>query len=293
MIVRVQSPWGTKKFDVSESDKYEKLVELIASEFKIGSTCTWCLATSRDGSGRISCSSSTRLAKLGLKHGDMIFLLDKPQSAFRSAPGDGEAYVEDHHVVDVRPKNPFGSSVNVVEDDIDQELAKMDGQIKRKRNEQLCHHPPLGKCIHCAPLEPYDEAYLEHLDPPVKFMSFHAYLRKLSGGHGKGKFVTLENLSCRVRSGCHDHSPWPDGICTKCQPNPITLEIQSYRHVDYVQIENGQLMEIFLDFWRQTGRQRIGLMLGRYAHHDIVGSPSLSIKAVVSAIYEPQQVSLS
>ncbi|KAF7233552.1 hypothetical protein EG68_10514 [Paragonimus skrjabini miyazakii] len=221
----------------------------------------------------------------------MIFLLDKPQTVLRSAPGDGEAFVMDHQSIDNKPTNPFGSNVNVVEDDIDQELAKMDGQIKRKRNEQLCHHPPLGKCIHCAPLEPYDEAYLEHLDPPVKFMSFHAYLRKLSGGHGKGKFVTLENLSCRVRSGCHDHSPWPDGICTKCQPSPITLEIQSYRHVDYVQIENGQLMEMFLDFWRQTGRQRIGIMLGRYAHHDIVGSPSLSIKAVVSAIYEPQQES--
>ncbi|KAF5396399.1 NPL4 ubiquitin recognition factor [Paragonimus heterotremus] len=153
MIVRVQSPSGTKKFDVSESDKYEKLIGLVASEFKMGNTCTWYLATSRDGSGRIHCTSGTRLAKLGLKHGDMLFLLDKPQTVLRSAPGDGETYVVDHHSVDNRPTNPFGSNVNVVEDDIDQELAKMDGQIKRKRNEQLCHHPPLGKCIHCAPLE--------------------------------------------------------------------------------------------------------------------------------------------
>ncbi|VDP90005.1 unnamed protein product [Echinostoma caproni] len=106
-----------------------------------------------------------------------------------------------------------------------------------------------------------------------------------------GKFASLENLSCRVRSGCRDHPPWPEGICTKCQPSPVTLEIQPYRHVDYVQFENGQIMETFLDFWRQTGRQRIGLLLGRYAHFDTAGSPPLAIKAVVAAIYEPAQES--
>lgn len=101
----------------------------------------------------------------------------------------------------------------------------------------------------------------------------------------------MENLSCRVRPGCREHPPWPDGICTKCQPGPVTLEIQPYRHVDYVQFENGQIMETFLDFWRQTGRQRIGVLLGRYAHFDTAGSPPLAIKAVVAAIYEPAQVS--
>lgn len=33
--------------------------------------------------------------------------------------------------------------------------------------------------------QPFDEDYLNHLDPPVKHMSFHAYLRKLTGGADK------------------------------------------------------------------------------------------------------------
>lgn len=76
-----------------------------------------------------------------------------------------------------------------------------------------CRHGALGKCVHCVPLEvgpfssvssfvssrlvsrlfflltfyfqPFDEDYLNHLDPPVKHMSFHAYLRKLTGGADK------------------------------------------------------------------------------------------------------------
>ncbi|VEL22897.1 unnamed protein product [Protopolystoma xenopodis] len=116
-------------------------------------------------------------------------------------------------------------------------------------------------------------------------ISFHLTLLS-----DRGKFISLEHVNCRVRIGCHEHPPWPDGICTKCQPSPITLDRQTYRHIDYVQFENGQLMEDFLDYWRQTGRQRVGLMLGRYAHFDYAGAPPLAIKAIVAAIYEPAQV---
>jgi len=62
---------------------------------------------------------------------------------------------------------------------------------------------------------------------------------------------------------------------------------QKYRHVDYIQFENPMLMERFLDYWRKTGNQRIGFLYGRYEHHKDV---PLGIRAVVSAIYEPQQV---
>ena len=62
---------------------------------------------------------------------------------------------------------------------------------------------------------------------------------------------------------------------------------QKYRHVDYVQFENRQLVERFLDYWRRTGDQRMGYLYGRYEPHKDM---PLGIRAVVSAIYEPLQV---
>ena len=62
---------------------------------------------------------------------------------------------------------------------------------------------------------------------------------------------------------------------------------QKYRHVDYVQFENGYVVDRFLNYWRQTGNQRIGIMFGTHAPHDNV---PLGIKAVVAAIYEPPQM---
>uniref|UniRef100_A0AAR2LB88 Nuclear protein localization protein 4 homolog n=1 Tax=Pygocentrus nattereri TaxID=42514 RepID=A0AAR2LB88_PYGNA len=131
------------------------------------------------------------------------------------------------------------------------------------------------------------EDYLNHLDPPVKHMSFHAYIRKLTGGADKGKFVALENISCKIKSGCEGHLPWPEGICTKCQPSAITLNRQKYRHVDNIMFENHTIADRFLDFWRKTGNQRMGYLYGRYTEHKDI---PLGIRAEVAAIYEPPQI---
>ncbi len=69
----------------------------------------------------------------------------------------------------------------------------------------------------------------------------------------------------------------------------FTFAFQVYRHIDYIQFENPFLMERFLNFWRNTGNQRIGFLYGRYESHKDV---PLGIKAVVAAIYEPPQVQI-
>jgi len=113
-------------------------------------------------------------------------------------------------------------------------------------------------------------------------------LRKLTSGVDRGKFVALEDISCRIKPGCRDHLPWPKGICSKCQPSAITLNRQIYRHVDNIMFENTVIVERFLNYWRTSGHQRMGFLYGTYEIHP---EAPLGIRAKVLAIYEPPQES--
>ena len=77
------------------------------------------------------------------------------------------------------------SDAKVDEDELDIWLKKQDGKIERKKDDQLCHHGANSKCINCTPVEPFDLDYLASRDPPIKFMSFHAYIKKLQSGADK------------------------------------------------------------------------------------------------------------
>ncbi|CAI8045492.1 Nuclear protein localization protein 4 homolog [Geodia barretti] len=231
---------------------------------------------SKNGTKRIQTEQSDTLQRFLEKvkcwdweselHGDMLYLAEK------------------------KPSGVVGDKMSVAtveEERVDCELAARDGKIRRKRDPQLCHHGAEGKCMNCAPLDPWDPSYLSSFDPPIKHLSFHCYLRKLTSGVDRGKFLNLEDLRCKIRESCPDHPPWPAGICTKCQPSTITLSRQLYRHVDNVMFDHTGIVDRFLDGWRRSGRQRIGFLLGKYEVYDHV---PLGIQAVVSAIYEPPQV---
>ncbi|KJH47302.1 nuclear protein localization protein 4 domain protein [Dictyocaulus viviparus] len=171
-------------------------------------------------------------------------------------------------------------------DEVDAILAAEDGQIKRSRDPKMCHHNARQKCAHCLPIDPYDEDYLKSKD--IKHMSFHAHVRKLTSGHGKGSTLKrpLENIRAAIDLSCPAHKPYPKGVCTKCKPPMITLNRQKYRHVDNIFFENQDLVNDFLNFWRTTGNQRIGYLIGKYQPFSDV---PLGIKATVAAIYEPPQ----
>lgn len=170
-------------------------------------------------------------------------------------------------------------------DEVDRILAGQDGKIHRKRDPKRCNHYGNSKCVHCLPIDPFDESYLQ--ENGIKHMSFTAFVRSLTVTHGRSsKGYPLGNISHKIKPGCKSHPPFPAGICSTCQPAPVTLMRQKYRHVDNISFENEFLVNNFLNYWRQSGRQRIGFLLGRYEVHTDV---PLGIKATVAAIYEPPQ----
>uniref|UniRef100_A0A672KR39 Nuclear protein localization protein 4 homolog n=1 Tax=Sinocyclocheilus grahami TaxID=75366 RepID=A0A672KR39_SINGR len=219
----------------------------VAKEFGFSSN-GFSIYLNRNKTGEILSQNKT-LSLLKVKHGDMLFLF--PSSA---GPSSENMDTAQPHTSSSYPSFPSSSSSS--------------SSLSRSHS-------------------PFDEDYLNHLDPPVKHMSFHAYIRKLTGGADKGKFVALENISCKIKSGCEGHPPWPEGICTKCQPSAITLNRQKYRHVDNIMFENHTIADRFLDFWRKTGNQRMGYLYGRYTEHKDI---PLGIRAEVAAIYEPPQI---
>uniref|UniRef100_A0A671N8G5 Nuclear protein localization protein 4 homolog n=1 Tax=Sinocyclocheilus anshuiensis TaxID=1608454 RepID=A0A671N8G5_9TELE len=247
IVIRVQSPEGMKKITSTKRETAAGFLKKVAKEFGFSSN-GFSIYLNRNKTGEILSQNKT-LSLLKVKHGDMLFLF--PSSA---GPSSENMDTAQPHTSSSYPSFPSSSSSS--------------SSLSRSHS-------------------PFDEDYLNHLDPPVKHMSFHAYIRKLTGGADKGKFVALENISCKIKSGCEGHPPWPEGICTKCQPSAITLNRQKYRHVDNIMFENHTIADRFLDFWRKTGNQRMGYLYGRYTEHKDI---PLGIRAEVAAIYEPPQI---
>ena len=200
------------------------------------------------------------------------------------------------------------------EDDVDKFWGKQDGKIARKKGQDMCKCGPKAMCDYCMPLEvrpcssrikkgkrgelngsltpqPYDSGY--QASHAIKHLSYHAYLQKINSSAPLSAQSTsyvppLSDPSYRVAVPCtsSSHPSWPAGICSKCQPSAVTLTRQTYRLVDHVEFAKPELIEGLLGFWRSTGTQRFGYLLGRYEPYDEV---PMGIKAVVEAVHEPPQ----
>ena len=215
------------------------------------------------------------------RHGDLLFVsyqtraVPEPPATQVVTPAQGSA-------------RPWES---VEEDAVDRYWRAQDGKIPRGRDSRFCKHGANAMCDYCMPLEPYDAEY--HSKNSIKHLSYNAYLRKVTPKASSSASVTsvlppLNPPSYRVKDPCPTggHPPWPAGICTGCQPSAITLQSQSFRMVDHLEIASEAIVDRFLHAWRATGTQRFGWLIGHYEPYPDV---PMGVKAVVEAIHEPPQ----
>lgn len=296
VTLRFRSREGTFRVAANPDADFLLVLEQLLSKISIEDVQNLYLSDKPNSKGELAnglCGKT--VTELGLKNGDMLYASyeaatgsnpDSTTNITTSTNNHNSGSISIGHIS--IPTTTSGPR-KVTQLPVDDVLEKDEGLIKRPLTK-FCRHGAKGMCEFCSPLPPWDANYRK--ENAIKHMSYHAYLKELNelknSKHNSSSYIApLEEPNYSILLNCNEgHQPYPKGICSKCQPPPITLQLQKFRMVDHVEFATSSIMNNFIDVWRHTGVQRFGVMYGRYEPFDKV---PLGIKAVVEAIYEPPQ----
>ncbi|SCU94702.1 LANO_0E07756g1_1 [Lachancea nothofagi CBS 11611] len=287
MILRFKSRDGMHRVECVEAEKFgqilEKLLPRLSPNVDVNTLKIGLQPTEMVAARSVHDKS---VAELGFKHGTLVTVTYEVKEQEQAPLGDKTDLPQ--ATVKITPVKVAGP-LEVEELPVDDLLEKLDGLIPRKRS-YLCKHGDRGMCEYCSPLPPWDREHQKEKN--IKHISFHSHLKQLSEQTNKkssgGSYIPpLSQPDFRINKNCSGgHEPWPRGICSKCQPSAITLKQQDFRMVDHVEFQKSELINSFIDSWRNTGTQRFGYIYGNYAAYD---ATPLGIIAKAEAIYEPPQ----
>ncbi len=303
MIIRFRSKDGVFRVQADSSTKFADLIKQVYPKLAPGVNLD-SIKVSSDSKHtdeiNVRAYHDKTAAELGLENGAMLFLTygstatgsgKNPSSATTSKTTsigtsmNGKLENISMTTVPINSTKTFSRQL-----EIDDELDKDKGLIKRKKTP-LCRHNDRGMCEYCSPLPPWDKSYQQEHN--IKHTSFHAYVDEVNAQINKeeslSSYITpLHESNFEIDRHCtNGHEPWPKGICSKCQPSAISLQIQKFRMVDHLEFQDSEIVNNFINAWRLSGTQRVGIMFGSYARYDKV---PLGTKAKVQAIYELPQV---
>ncbi|CAX44837.1 nuclear-envelope, endoplasmic-reticulum-associated-degradation network protein NPL4, putative [Candida dubliniensis CD36] len=293
IILRFRSKDGMFRISTDSSSNFtlviEQLIEKLPQSDKINLQSLTISNKPQDKGKSVYEFQNHTINDLELKNGDILYI--SYESVTTDQPPTTTTTTTTNTSIPITPIVATSTSshgpLKVEELPIDQELDKQDGLINRPLSS-MCRHGPKGMCEYCSPLPPWDETYRK--DHGIKHISFHAFLKqqleklKSSGG---SYFPPLDPIDYSIDLTCNQgHKPYPNGICSKCQPSPITLQLQKFRMVDHLEFADSFILNDFINVWRISGVQRFGYLYGKYAKSD---KTPLGIKAIVEMIIEPPQ----
>eukprot|EP01125_Pyxidicula_operculata_P001331 TRINITY_DN11229_c0_g1_i1.p1 TRINITY_DN11229_c0_g1~~TRINITY_DN11229_c0_g1_i1.p1 ORF type:complete len:616 (+),score=152.61 TRINITY_DN11229_c0_g1_i1:46-1893(+) len=272
MMLRIQTKNGIQRTKV---DFNQTIYELKQSLLQSVQNATESELMYRETNGVVKkLEDNQKLSSYNLRNGDLL-LLQENNTGEQNNQSEKET-------VQTMKIDKNGQLVKVVddkvvveEDEIDQQLRKIDGWTTRKGASSSYRTPddyvaPWSIQVH----SPWKEYNIKHLP-------FHSWIKEKLYKASSGTKLSLDEPTFRLKNRGQVTGP-------EILRSSVTLNRQPYRHVDFIMFEDRSVVDPFIEAWRKTGHQRCGYLIGRYEPYERI---PLGIAAKVCAIYEPKQKS--